>query len=262
MLNRGSYFSGQSRDEKVILFRKRHWITFLPWVFVSIFLLTAVPIVVYYTIVDYFMDISSFEVIFRQKPAVYWLIIIYTSWILSVFAIFLYAWMNYYLNTTIITAEHLVDIRQNGWFNHKVAEQSLLRVQDVSANMRGIFQTAFKYGKVVVETAGDTPNFEIPSIPKPYRVANVIMKLHQNLVENNNQQSSIVEAEGDLKPRENTKVASKIVNNHQKSVSESIVDITEIPFKNDDEDNGTNGQSHKPSHPLEGDLEEGKIIKL
>lgn len=174
MLSKGHYFPNQGKEEQIVLFIKRHWLSFMPWM-IFIGLMMTTPIVMFFALRD--VIIQSFD-----GPDRIYLIIGFSSYLLIAFAVFLTAWISYYLNVAIITPEHLVDIRQSGLFNRKVSEQSLLRVQDVSAHMSGFFQTIFNYGTVNVETAGEAPNFTMPSIPNPSHVTNTILKLHEELV--------------------------------------------------------------------------------
>ena len=174
MLPKGTYFADQKQNEQVVLFIRRHALSFLPWmVFIS--LMVILPIIFYYNWKDF---------VFSALPPrdFNYAIIGVSAYYLIVIAVFLTAWIGYYLSVAIITPEHLVDIRQDGLFNRRISEQSLLRVQDVSAHMQGFLQTFFHYGTVFVETAGEAPNFVIPSIPYPNRVANTILKLHEEMV--------------------------------------------------------------------------------
>lgn len=175
MLQRGQYFPGQRKDEQIVLFARSHWLSFLPWILI-ILAMIIVP-----TIIVLFLLPSNPSILSNSfRP---YIIIGGASYILIAIAVFFTAWISYYLNVIIVTPEHLIDISQTGLFNRKVSEQSLLRVQDVSARVQGLLQTFFRYGTVEVETAGDIPNFEIQNVPYPTRVANKILQLHEELVQ-------------------------------------------------------------------------------
>ncbi|EKD56436.1 MAG: hypothetical protein ACD_58C00191G0003 [uncultured bacterium] len=274
MLDRKSYFSGQSGDEKIVLFRKRFWFSFALWGLITLFLLVVIPIVTWEIVIKYFFDTSSIEGFLSQQPIIYWVIIFYSMWLLSILAIFLNAWTNFYLNTTIVTNRHLVEVRQDGLFNHKIAEQNLQQVQDVSSSMKGIFQTFFRYGTVIVETAGDQPNFIISNIEQPYRVANTIMKLHHDIVESeiNGRQSKNSNVEVDESKKINNACLDKKHDATQLSIDEpsrfdkpnSLLNYSrEYDFKENKTSNFDDKIDLKPARDhLEGDLEEGKSIKL
>lgn len=264
MLDRGNYFSGQTRDEKVVLFIRQHWPAYLFWRgLILIFLLIITPVFVYYVLISYYFNTSNLLQIFSQKPGVYWVIILYSIWYLMILAFFLNSWLNFYLNITIVTTGHLINIRQDGLFNHKAAEQNLLQVQDVSSYMRGILQTFFRYGKVLVETAGDQPNFEISNIPKPYKVANTIMKLHYEVGESTKHDSF-----GNRKPNpeynsKDSKIASEITKDkeyYDTNILTGLVDNQD--YSDHPKEDIIDIDKKMTNNQLEGDLEEGKSIEL
>lgn len=255
MLKRGNYFPEQYHDEKVERFTHRHYMSFiLPWGIITL-MLFIIPIPVYIYAID--LLISLFNV--------YGVITVFGLYYLIILAVFMYAWFNYYLNVTIVTTSRLIDIRQDGWFNRRVAEQNLLRVQDVSSRMKGILQTLFRYGMVVVETAGDTPNFEIPNIPKPYKIANTIMELHQKGVEKGSFYEGEGEAEGVLINRNRkTKIINKLTKEFDQTSELPLETIDEqiIASNNDEKKKDFTEKDRNNSDEFEGRLEEGKIIKF
>ncbi len=186
MLTRKQYFPGQAPEEQVALFIRRHWMAFVPWLifapilyvayfFISLFLWNAPQPVV-------FNDITVNQVRFL-------LVTLSTMFYLSVLFGFLRAWMCHYLSISIVTEQRLINIEQQGIFIRKISEQSLLRVQDVSARQRGVFQHFFNYGVLYIETAGEQPNFELYNIPRPNDVAKTILNIQDHLEKTNQIQS-------------------------------------------------------------------------
>lgn len=170
-------FPGQYEGEEILIFIRRHWMAFVGWIALIVIMLS-IPLIVLIAILS-----SQGTDFFRGTNLIY--IALGTSvYLLVTNAVFLTAWIEHYLDVAIITPERLIHISQVGLFNRHVAELSLLRVQDVSASVKGYFQSVFHYGKVVVESAGDTPNFVMPFAPKPQLIANTILTLHDRLVSN------------------------------------------------------------------------------
>lgn len=203
MLKHGNYFSEQAREEKVVLFLRRHWFSFCYWIIIILILFLG-PLLLYLFLGNVFSNLISL-----QMGSAY-LIVGLACYYLFILALFLTAWMNYYLNVIIITKARLVDIKQIGLFNRKVSEQSLLRVQDVSSRMTGFFQTLLLFGTVYVETAGESPNFTMPNVPKPYKVSNTIMKLHEDLIRLGADRLGMAEGEGVIKVGKITKPEQQI----------------------------------------------------
>lgn len=84
---------------------------------------------------------------------------------------------DYYLDVWIVTNERIVDIQLKGLFSRTTSETRLYRVQDVTAEMKGIGATVFDYGTVHVQTAGATGRFIFEQMPDPDEVVRAISKL-------------------------------------------------------------------------------------
>lgn len=109
-------------------------------------------------------------------------------------------WISYYYDIFIVTDNEIIDIKQEGIFDRRVTEVSLLRVQDVAARVRGLMPTVFNYGDVVAESAGEnTRTYIIDSIPDPVNVANKILELHNEHIAQEERSGQVLTAEGDLR---------------------------------------------------------------
>ncbi len=109
-------------------------------------------------------------------------------------------WISYYYDIFIVTQDEIIDINQSGIFDRTVTEVTLLRVQDVSARIKGFLPTIFSYGDVVAESAGEnTRTYVIDNIPNPVEVANQILDMHNEHVAREERVREIVTAEGDLR---------------------------------------------------------------
>ena len=176
MLSPGHYYPEQgAAAEPVVLFVRRHWFAFVGWSIVLI-VMSLIPVGIVSAITST-IGLSSLSLTVRTL-----LVFGSSMYLLMTLAIFLVAWIDFYLDTTIVTEKRLVDVHQNGLFNHRVSEQSLLKVQDVTVRVLGPWQTFFQYGTVYVETAGEAPNFEMDNLPHPHHVANTITELHNRLL--------------------------------------------------------------------------------
>jgi hypothetical protein len=165
-------FPGQNDNEEILIFVRRHWMPFTLWIFLILIMLL-IPIVI---------AIIVFVALGPPKgDRIIYIGLGMSAYLLFVNAIFLTAWIEQYLDVSIITTDRLVHIRQIGLFNRRVAELSLSRVQDVSAHMHGYLQSILQFGTVVVETAGGSPDFVIRNVSKPHVVANTILMIHDRL---------------------------------------------------------------------------------
>lgn len=167
-------FPGQLQDEEVLIFIRRHWMAFAPWVLILGLMVLIPPVVGYLLFRFQAFDYSNNTVLIVS-------ILLGSMYLLIANAVFITAWIEHYLDVGVLTSERLIIIEQVGLFSRKVVELPLIRVQDVTAHMRGYVQTLLRYGTVVVESASDVPNFILKHVPRPYVVANTILLLHDKL---------------------------------------------------------------------------------
>lgn len=99
------------------------------------------------------------------------------SYLLFVFVFALTQFYDYYLDVWVVTNERIIDIQLKGLFARTTSEARLYRVQDVTAQMKGIGATIFDYGTVSVQTAGATGRFIFEQMPDPDTVVREISKL-------------------------------------------------------------------------------------
>jgi len=85
----------------------------------------------------------------------------------------------------IITDRNLTQIIQRGLFSRKVSELSMANVEDVTADQHGFFATAFNYGDLLVETAGEQDNFDFSFCPNPNFYGKIVLDARQKYVELN-----------------------------------------------------------------------------
>lgn len=63
-----------------------------------------------------------------------------------------YIWVSWYYSVYIVTNQRLIDVRQKGFFNRRVAEYSLDKVQNVSYHIKGLQAVVFKFGDITAQT--------------------------------------------------------------------------------------------------------------
>lgn len=188
-LNPTEYYPGQQSKEEIVLFLRKHWWAYMKWGWI-IALVSVVPWIFFAIMVAN----GVWYDIYNLSPTMpYFLIIFISVYYLFTLALFVTTWIDYYLDVVIITKSTLVKIKQEGLFIRGVAEQNLLRVQDVTSETKGPIQNMLKFGTVCVETAGEQPNFNLSFIENPNFVADTIMRLHRELVENFSEEEIILE---------------------------------------------------------------------
>jgi len=158
-------FKNQDKDEQVLLFVRKHFITNLPWIIIGIFLIT-LPLIV--GPLGFFLKISS---PFVSAKLILFLTLFY--YLFSASFIFI-KFITWYFNVSLITNERIIDIDFSDIIYKNLASTTLSLVQDVSYSQTGVFRTFFHYGDVLVQTAGESTNFDFDAVPQPENVVHII----------------------------------------------------------------------------------------
>ncbi len=160
----------QKSYERVVFQLHRHWVTFIPMI-VLFFVLLFVPVILYLLIsnlIPYLLENQSMFAITILSASIYYI------W---TYLFFYVHFIDYYLDTWIVTNDRIVDIEQNGLFNRETTEFDLYRIQDVTANITGIVATFFRYGDVIITTASSNANIVFKNISKPNHVREELIRL-------------------------------------------------------------------------------------
>lgn len=154
------YIESQDEGEEVVLFLRQHLIVNFKWILIVIVLLV-IP-----TLFDFFPPYELMPENFR--------FIITLVWYLMLFGYALAKIMYWFFNIFILTDERLIDVDYENLFYRVVSDTKTEKVQDVNSMMSGVWQTFFNYGDVVIQTAGELPQFTFQNIPHPDLVAKYI----------------------------------------------------------------------------------------
>ena len=163
------HLPGSDLQEKTILVYRRHLITLLPLLITAIVLVALPPGA--YTAINYFRPD-----IFAEQPN-FVLFLLGASVFFIVGWLFLYqSFIDYWLDAFILSDKRILDIDQKGLFNRTVSELRLYRIQDVTAEIKGMLHTFLDYGEITVQTAGEQERFHFKDIPHPNTVAKQILE--------------------------------------------------------------------------------------
>lgn len=158
------------RDEKTVLFLRRHWIEILEIVAYAI-VLTFFPLLLLYLFQLTGASITT-HVFWGPIVAVFLAMYFYI-----VLIILMTQFTDYYLDTWIVTTERIINIEQHGLFSRVVSELHLNQVQDVTSETHGFLATMLTFGDVFIQTAGIRERFNFKGIDNPEKVKVVITKL-------------------------------------------------------------------------------------
>ena len=152
--------------EEIVAKVHRHWL-FIVTRLIALALMLAVPPVVAALLgmlgIALFADAGLFA-----------LMTLWALWGLVLWVMFWQFWTTYYMDIWVITNRRIIDIDYLRLFDRNIAMVRLERVQDVTTHVRGIVGTLFRYGSVVVQTAGSDKEFVIDQIANPEALRDVI----------------------------------------------------------------------------------------
>lgn len=164
----GVSFQSQEDDEKILLFLRRHFITNVYWILISIFL-AVLPV-----FIPNFLTLAGFSLFALAKNLI---IIITAFYYLLIATYILINFLTWFYNISFITTKRVVDIDFSDLIYQNVAATKLSLLQDADYTQIGVIASLFNFGDVFVQTAGDKPNFDFLAVPSPAKVAQIIEEL-------------------------------------------------------------------------------------
>src|SRR3990167_2393067 len=166
-------FPGQQADEEVLLVVREHWLVFLTkllaWLMFAAFLMLG----------DW--AINVYAPVLNTAPYLGYVNLLKSIYLMFLVLGLLILWVMYYLNIQIVTNQRIVDITQRSLVGHNLNELHLSRIEDVTAEVSGIFGTLLDYGHVYVQTAGETERFIFHQVPNPQAIEKLILDLYEQL---------------------------------------------------------------------------------
>lgn len=146
-------FRGQKADEEVIVHLKRHPMTM--YHFGQLLVLLAVIVVASYVLWGASLFSSVLLCLYLLIGGYY----AFRAW---------YLWHNSHY---ILTNRRVIAVDQTGFFQHSVNEAPLDKIQNVTYNIKGAYQTFLDFGTINIKTDGERQAWvDFVAIPHPYDV--------------------------------------------------------------------------------------------
>jgi hypothetical protein len=164
----GVRFANQEADEQIVLFLRRHFITNVPWITITLLLLIAPFILI---------PIATFVIELPFTLPANLTVLLLLFYYLIVFGYAFINFLHWFYNIGIVTQKNIIDIDYSEIVNVHVAATKVTQLEDVSYKQSGFFKTLFNYGDVFLQTAGNLPNFEFLRVPNPGKAVDIIHDL-------------------------------------------------------------------------------------
>lgn len=172
-------FEMQHDDEEVVVLGRAHFIVNLGWISILCF---AIFVPMFWGEFPFLKTLNSVT-IFELT----------VLWYLALAFYGIQSFLLWFYNVYIVTTERLVDVDFLGLLSKTINITQLSKIEDVNYSQRGLLQSIFNYGDVIVQTASEqrTPDrvaeisaFTFASISNPDKVASVISQLIEDEEEN------------------------------------------------------------------------------
>ena len=166
----GVSFADQEKDEMILLFLRRHIITNVDWILLTI-VFSFIPIII--SLLN-LLDISNVNIIsflnFPPQFTILFLIFYYSV----IFTFVLVNFISWFYNIGLVTDKRVVDIDLTELVFKNIATTKHSLIQDVSYSQNGAIRSLFHFGDVIVQTAGQEGKFELEAVPHPDKVVHLM----------------------------------------------------------------------------------------
>lgn len=164
----GVRFETQEPGESIILLLRKHWITNVIWIFISLLLLI-LPIIVF--------PLVALSGIIPTHFSGSFLSVVILVWYLLAFSYILVNFLLWYFTVSIVTNERIIDIDFINILNKRFSATRISKVEDVTMKRGGFIRAIFDFGDIFVQTAGTEVEFEFLAVPKPEQIVRIINEL-------------------------------------------------------------------------------------
>lgn len=164
-------FADQEEGEQIELFLRQHWITNVPWLLTTIFLIFLPIGLDYLNKVMGLVQISQIPLEVQLSGWILWYMLV-TAYVLG-------KMLGWYFNIYIVTNLHLVDINFHNLLNRDITEVRLDDVESAKAQVKGVLGALFNFGDLIIETAAERQQIHFGLVPKPDFVKERIQDLQE-----------------------------------------------------------------------------------
>jgi hypothetical protein len=171
-------FESEERGETVYYILRRHPITNLGWILLSIFMIL-LPLVIMA-----FLSPEETKVI-KYIPISYQMMMIAVWYAITMFVTF-ENFLLWYFSVYIITDKRVIDVDFTGLWHKRISEASLGSVEDATYSTHNFLNVLLDYGDILMQTAAEKTEFEFYGIPKPGEVHDILTNLVQQFKQKSN----------------------------------------------------------------------------
>jgi len=158
-----------SQKENVKQVIRHHWLSeyfiLFQWIFWGPLLFTIV-----------ILGLLHYKISFESNTA---LITLSASILYIIFLTFSYyiKWLNEAFDIIFLTEDRVLDVTQVDFWHRNIIETRLDHIQDATGDIKGVINTLFDWGLIIIRTANDKADFSIDRVHNAHQQAQEIFRL-------------------------------------------------------------------------------------
>lgn len=157
------HFESQAAGEHVVLLLRKHPITQLNWVIITI-LFAVVP------------SFFSFFPMYALLPASYKLGLNFL-WYLALFGFAFQSFIRWFYSVYILTDERVIDVDFLHLAQKNITAAKIENIEDITSESAGFSSAFFNHGNVLIQTAGAEQEITFEAVPNPAKVTAILNDL-------------------------------------------------------------------------------------
>ncbi len=158
-------------DEQVLRTVRKHWFV-ITVELISIIMMGLLPVIGCIVLLNLPFDLDIANLFADNMPVIMFML---SAWLLLSVMAATVSWTHYYLDLWVITDRRIIVIEQISFFNRKVSNFRLERMQDIKVTISGIIPTLLNFGTIRAQTASAAEsNFTSPALPDPRGLQSLI----------------------------------------------------------------------------------------
>lgn len=159
----GVKFVAQDPQERIVLLLRKHFLTNVGWIVLSILMLFAPGVLNFFPILEFLPERFQFIAV--------------VGWYMLTVAYVFESFLSWFFNVYIVTDERVFDVDFVNLVYREIAEANIDQIQDVNVKVGSAIRTIFNYGDIDIQTASAVPNIEFEAVPQPDKVALILREL-------------------------------------------------------------------------------------
>lgn len=155
-----SGFKPDFRYEAIQFFFRRHWTRFFKTICIGLL----IGLLVFFVILGLY-GLARVLDVYAMRAFFVFITLILSFLFLTLFFIEV---ISYYFNLVIVTDHRILMIRKTVFLKNDSAAIDLTKIQDFTAECRGILQNYLRYGNLIITLSSSTPPIVIDCVPHPH----------------------------------------------------------------------------------------------